>query len=752
MLPSAPMRLLSLKRALAFSALAWSVAGCGAHAPKPVPVAPPSEGEVGAPRLEDEAFAGAAHALLLDREKGPARERLLAAVVGTQLAHAKERSDAGWQERGFATLRGAMYLLRPGELRPELLREHDGLLDAAYRYVAPLGDEGAALALLKLRASILPESHPARREVDAQLRALERWLDDTRTGSPLEVAGHDQRVQAMRALLEPTLEAHDAAREATIAWIEQAVVFSEDARGAFSRPKREETVEAFRAFRSGAKALVALSLRHGDANAALTDLERSSARRMVSEAFYEALRRAASGGDAQAFEALLSIWIEESDEGGDDAKADPEVSLDSELFRAAAWGTALEVLRRDPTALRAAVPVALMAAAQLGIPEVSPLVVLDGTEKNPKPATLSASFHLVAQAIASEFNADDIASARRVFRSAEKLLPLSSRPELRGKAQPSAATVRVTMSMVETAAGQLGAARPLLEAAVEEEPSGEIWMMLAAIDRQLGQSRDALDHLDRASAALKSKSEPITSGEVHLARYDLLREVGQHEESAAELGRALESALLAKAKAKKASARADAEHLLAKVLERYGDLEGTARAIDRAFEFAETKRQMAAIAIDSAARALVRKDVPGARHALTRAMDARIREEDLVYIALWLSLVEKETNTKSDGTATKALSSVQDERWVGRLASWGLGKLKDQELIQAARTPHQKTEALFYAAMARRIAGELRESDASLRDIAKSANIDLVEVRIAREIIDPPKPLPGGLPKGTKIP
>lgn len=750
MLASAAMRLLLLKRALVWSALAGSV-GCGAHAPKPVPVAPPSEAEVAPARIADEAFAGSVHALLLDRENGPGRPQLLAGVIGTQLAHASERFDSGFQERGLSTLRGAMYSLRPGELRPELLAGHDALLEAAYGHVAPRGEEGVAYALLKLRRSILKEGSPARLSVDEQLHALERWLAETKTGSPLEITGHDQRVLVSRALLEPSIEAHDAAREATMAWIEQAVVFSEDAKGAFARPKREETVEAFRAFRSGAKTLIALSLRHGDANAALTDIERSPARRMISEELYERLRRAASGGGANEIRALLSTWIDESSDR-EDQRQDPEISLDSELFRAAAWGMALEVLRRDPTALDASMPVALM-AAQLGMPETSPLFVLEGVEKRPEPPILSAAYQVTAQAIASEFGSDDLASARRIFRSAEKLLALSSKPELQGKLQPSAGQVRVTMAMVETAAGELSAARSLLETAVREEPASEIWLMLAAIDRQLGKTRDALDHLDRASALLKSKPEPLALGEVHLARYDLLRDSGQDDESAPELAHALEAALRAKANAKNGSARAEAEHLLAKILERYGDFKGAARAIDRAFAAAaEDKRRTAAIAIDSAARALVRRDVDSARHALTRAMEAQLREDDLVYIALWLSLAEKETKTKPDGTATKALSNVQDSRWVGRLASWGLGKLKDQELIEAARTPHQKTEALFYAAMARRIAGELRESEASLRDIAKSANIDLVEVRIAREIVNPPKPLPGGLPKGAKIP
>lgn len=744
------MRLLFLKRVLACSALAGSVVGCGAHAPQ-APVAPVAETALVAHPVSEDAFAASVRDLLLGRVRGDARRAVLSGVVARQLAHATERFEAGRHERGLSALRGAMYLARPGEPYREAFVENDKVLEAALRVVAPKGDEGSAHALLKLRASILPEGSPARAEVNEQLAALERWQADTRTGSPLEIAGRDQRVTLARALLEPTSEATRHARATTTEWIERAVEMSEDARaGGFMRPKRDETVEAFRAFRSGAKALMALSLRHGDANTALTDLERSSARRLVPQGLYELLERVASGGDAEVWRELLAHWIHGGGAGGEGD--DPEVALDPELFRAAVWGMALEVLNRDEGVLEAAMPVAII-ASQLGMPEVAPLVLVEGVAKRPEPQVVSAALGLVLQAIATEDDEDDAASARRVYRAAESLLAVSARPELRGKLHPSPARVRVAMAMVETKAGQLTAARPLLQAAADEEPVPEIWMMLAAIDRQAGSFQAALDDTDRALATPQAKQDPILAGEAHLLRYDLFRESGQQEGMGPELSNALQKALSAQAQAKQPAARIQAERLLSRVLERYGDSEGTARAIERAYQAAmDDKRQIAAIAIDAAARALVRKDVNAARFALTRALDAQLDEDDVVYVALWLSLVEKATSTRPDGSAMKALSGLQGEKWTGRLASWGLGKLKDQELIELARTPHQKTEASFYAAMARRIKGELDASNASLREIAKSSNIDLVEVRIARDLVDPPKPLPGGLPKGTKIP
>ena len=745
------MRLLSARRVLSLPVATFFLAGCGAHAPKTVPAAPPQEVALTF-ELPDDAFAESLHAVLLDRGGEVDEAGRLAGVLDKQLTHALERFDAGWHDRGLATLQGAMLLVRPGELRAEVLKKNARVLDQAYRHVAPKGDEGAALALLNLSMATTAEGSPERKEVEEKLHALERWLEDTRTASPLEVTARDQRVAAARALLEPTREAHDAARDATIAWIEQAVAFGEHAHSSLVRPKREQTVEAFRAFQSGAGTLVALSLRHGDVNTALLDLERTPARQLVAPELHRRLEIAASGGDAGAFRSLLAAWIELFGTTPDPDRGGSEIAIDPELFRAATWGIAREVLRRDPGALDAAMPVALI-SQQVGMPEVAPLLLVEAVEEAPEPRFLSAALGVVLQGIAYEDESDDLASARRTFRAAEPLLTLASRPESKGKLQPSAARIRILMAAVEMKAGQLEAARALLEEAVREEGTADAYVMLSAIERQAGKLDRALDNVDRALALPQVKQEATWSGELSLTRYDLLRDTGADETAGAELAKALEQALVARERAKTPGAHARAERLLSRVLERYGDSAGTARAVERAYIAATSdRRQLSALAIDEAARALVRKDVAAARLALTRALDANLEDEDVVYIALWLMLVEKTTNTPPDGTATTALARIKNDRWLGRLASWGLGKLKDQDLLEAARTPHQKTEALFYAAMARRISGAVGESDASLREIANSPNIDLVEVRIAKELLDPPKPFPGGLPKGTKIP
>lgn len=746
-----------MRRSLLVHALAWPVvslalAGCGAHGATAVPVAHPTltEASVTPVAVSDDAFASTVNRLLRDGTTGPARTALLAGAVERALDHATERFASGRPERGLATLTGALYLVRAGEVRREMLAKHDAAITAALELLAGRGDEGRSLALMTLRAAYLAPGTPARTELDGHLAALEQWRKDTRSGGPLEVAGHDERVLAARSLLEPTSEAVDAAREATIAWIERAVAFSQEARSNLARPKREETIEAFRAFRSGAETLAALSLRHGDANAALSDLERSSARRLIAPELYERIERAASGGDATAWRELLAALLSPPRSDARDDGGDPELAVDPDVKRAAVFGTALEAFRRDPKALESAMPLAML-LAELGMPEVSPLVLLDGVGAHPDPQATAAALGFVFQSLVREDAADDTASARRVFEAAQPLLALADRAELKGKLRPSPARIRLAMGTIEVKAGNLGAARPLLEQAASAEPSAEAWMTLASVERQAGDAPSALDHLARALALPEAKQDPFVAGEAHLATSDVLHDTGAADKAAVELRSALSAALDARSRARAPNGKARAERLLARVLERYGDAAGVRRATERAYAAAgDDRQQIAAIALDAAARALVYKDVATARAALGHALDAQLGDDDLVYVALWVELVEKATNTHPDGSASRALSSIKDEhRWPSRLASWGLGKLKDQDLVAAARTATQKTEAAFYTAVARRIAGDQSASDAALREVAKAPTIDLVEVRLAHDLLDAPKPPPGGVPAGV---
>src|SRR5689334_15178404 len=426
------VRTLSCCRALAPLLACSFLLGChagggvGANAKTPA-----AQGAVQVTAVADDAFAPSLHKLLRDGKSTPARLGLLAGVVSRQLSHAKERFAAGQQERGLASMNGALYLVRAGEFRSEMLAGAEPALASAIAVIAPRGDEARTVAFLTMQNGLVAPGTPARHDNDEHMAALRTWMRDIRRANGLAAVGDEQRVQATRSLIEPTAESLRAAREATVQWIERALKMNDERRAGPARPNREDAMEAFRVFRSGAESLAALYLRHGDAAGALADIDRTSARKITPPSLYERLEHAANGGDAAAWRDLLAwLWNPERKDspGPRGAENDPELAVEPSLLKAAMFGTAVEAYRLDPTASDVAVALATL-LVQFGLPEGAPLVLADAVVAHPEPALMSGALGIVYQTILREDDADDSAAARRVYAASETLLALASKPE-----------------------------------------------------------------------------------------------------------------------------------------------------------------------------------------------------------------------------------------------------------------------------------------------------------------------------------
>src|SRR4029079_7210478 len=82
------------------------------------------------------------------------------------------------------------------------------------------------------------------------------------------------------------------------------------------------------------------------------------------------------------------------------------------------------------------------------------------------------------------------------------------------------------------------------------------------------------------------------------------------------------------------------------------------------------------------ARAILNNDLKAARDGLKRAVAVALTDDDLIYVALWTRIVEKQTKAQADGNAEHVFSSVLDDgRWIGRLAAFGSGRIKGEDLI-----------------------------------------------------------------------
>ncbi|MBI5537248.1 MAG: hypothetical protein HY898_31290 [Deltaproteobacteria bacterium] len=719
-------------RALLILAALFGPVACGPAArvqpPATGPIAPEPIKPVAVP---DDQVASAVHQLVLDGSESAPRQTLLVSVVRKLFSRAAERFDAGDDQRGLATLTGALYLVRAGELRPEMFdataaRAFERALDV----VAPAGDEARSLAFLSMQSGSLPKDAPAQGQILEHLRALQTWLRDTRNRSEVENASADQRTYGELSMVQPTPENVAQGVKSAERWVAASIDFNAEFKPGIDNPKREQLVEAYRGIRTGALVIAALYLRHGDAAAASKALEGSEARRITPPGLLERLDSAAHGTDPIAWRELAALYSSAGQSNEDN------ISIPPEIAKGAAWGAMLEAYRRNPNAVETAVPVAEM-LLRFGVAEAGVSVLADATRENKNATVTAGMLGLVMKFVLHEDQVHDPMSARRAFRAARPILDMVDALPDHTRLDPSPAQVRFAMAAVETRNGDLPASRALLEQGLKEQFTVRAGVLLADILHQSGDSNGALATLTKALSAPDAGSLPIARADAYLLAMRIHRDQGALDQARRDLAQALTTALEARSATGNPHNRALAERLLARVAFYYGDRAAMNRAIERAFEAAgQDKGAGGMVAIEASSNALLVGDVAAGRAALAKAREVNIDEEDLVYVALWEQLLEKIAKEKpgASDAATKALQSVKKGlAWTSRLAQWGLGKIDDATLLASARDLAQRTEGAFYVAMRKHASGDA-SALAELQKIAKGPAIQLVETHIAQEM------------------
>lgn len=741
------MRIPLLGAALMAAVLAVPAVGCG-----PTPPPPHSAGSEALPpiiEVSDDAFPASLYRVLRDGGTSPERQGILAGVVRRQLVHASKRFALGADARGTDSTLGALYLLRVGEGRGDMIdaAAADALKGAMTKF-GPRGDEGRALVLLTMRAAALPKGSPERAEVEQHLASLERWVLETRHGGPAQLLGADEKAKVSRALLDPSEGAVSDAAASIAAWLDQAAKYESIFRTTGERPDRDEGPETFRALRTAAPTLAALHLRYGDAKGAVKSIERYGARRYLSPLLYDRLRKAATADSAHDWQALASVLARAL--GPIDEEDDNSIETDADVAEASLWGATLEAYRRDPTHF----PTSALLATQLvrlGMSEAAPIVLSNSLPGKIPPQAASAAMELLLSALEADSDANDIDACRRTFQAAAPLLATAEALHLQGQVEPAPSRARFFMASIEMRAGNLPAARPLLEAASKAEPSVRLFTMLSAIERQADNKAAALSYIDKALAAPDAKYALLDMADAFMLAFEIHRDAGDNERAKVALGSALGIVMGVRKAATEMPARLRSEALLAHVLRGFGDGDGATRAMERAMQIAgEDRLALSATVLDAIGQAFVSKNLAAARAALRRGIDSEIREEDLVYGGLCVQFLEREQKAASDGTAEQALRRATSRgAWTGKLAAWANGRITEADLTNAASSAAQRTEAAFYTAVARRAAGD-PAADTKLRDVAKSTVIDLLEVQLARELLAPR--IRAELPRNVSIP
>ncbi len=688
--------------------------------------------------VSDEAFAEAVRDLLASEPQSQERRLRLAGVIARQMTRVATRFKERDRERAVASLTGAMVLVRTGELTPEMLgpRGYQALRAASDEF-AKRGDEGRARAMYEMLFRLAPAKEKA--DIKAHLDAIVSWTRDTSSGGVMQTAGALEAAAVTRHILEPSKEARDEAVARTTEFVEKALAVRAARRARGQQISREEGLEAVRALETGTTVLVAIHIRNTDAEGALSALERSNLREGITRP--ELVRALQALVDRPSSEKWLDLARMLRPRMQDSAEME-DFGRDTELLRVAAFTAACEAYRLDATSPEAASFVAAM-LVELGMGEAGPAVLTDAVKAQKDPRIVGLGMALTMQAMGRALDTEEPDAVRRTFRAARSVLAAAE--AAKGKVQPSPARVYGMMGEIEIREGRLDEARKFLTESAERERSGAVLLGLARLDWHADRAKDALERLREALGADDVVRDPALRGEILLLTSDITREQGDSAAARKPLADALKDLAKARAAAE-ADDKARVERLIARVLDRFGAVQSAQKALERALEAApRDKRQTAATIGQLVARAFVKGDLAGARDALSRGLAAELPREDVVYYALWVQLLERQQKARGDNFAERVLLQASDDpRWIGRVAAFGAGKLKGGELASAAQTPTQKTEALFYQAMERRLTGDAKGADEALRQVVGSPGLDLMEVALAREILSGPRAQIGG--------
>jgi tetratricopeptide (TPR) repeat protein len=566
-------------------------------------------------------------------------------------------------------------------------------------------------------------------------------------------------------MLEPTKAALTDAVNATSDWIAAAVVLRDKFRTNRVQPPREEGAEAWRALETGPAVLAALYLRDGDASGGLAAVDHAQARELL-QAERPAL---ATALEAAAQEPSVDRCIDLLHQvrplaGREPSRESEDFADDRDVFGAAAFGVASECYRLDPTVPEVALTLGV-GLVELGMAEATPAVLGDAVRAHPEARVISEALALSLEVIASEEDAGDAEAARRAYRAAQPLLKVAGDPGLAGKVHPSPARVRAAMGEIELREGHIDDARALFTQSASEEKLGGVLLSLARIEWRDGHTKEALDHLRDAVSAHDATRDAALRGEILLTLSDVTHDQGDAAAARTPLTEALKDLLQSRASAPDEGARARVERTLARVLDRFGADQPAQRALERAYAAAPGDKHQATQTIELViGRAFVRGDLAAARDGLQHALSADLESDDLVYFALWVRLLERQLHAPTDGAPDRVFASRGDDdrgsdksgeksSWVSTLARFGEGKLKGDELMARAVTPIQKYEALFYDAMDHRADGDTKGGDDLLRQVMAGTGLQLSEVTLARDMLDPGKSKLGGpLPPDVSIP
>jgi tetratricopeptide (TPR) repeat protein len=696
--------------------------GCAGQT-RPSPSAPIADGAE-APVIAPDQFAEQARLAFATSDRGKSAKLRLAGVVKHQLGRAQVLFERGHDRAAEDVITGAMLLLQDDDALAPALRGHSEALLQGAHAAARIGDSGRAEALYR-RAREFDSRAAVQADIDEHLSAIAQF-GMAQSDLPLKVLGEKARHDLSFSLTEPSSKAFTTAESAVIAWIQAAVarVSSSEEPSADENDDREEALETYRAIRTGAPALMALALRHGQAQRVVTTLKEHDLSRALPEDIRRLLVEADKRNSPRAWLSLFQL-LDEARRREDEPQALPAYTADA----GALWA-AIGLYRASPTEFEHVMPLAML-LAEFGMPEVSARVLSQAATPETPAEAVAWSVSLVMRTLLELGETEQIEAARYAFTEARPLIALleSSPSTARGSSAP-----HDVMAALEIRAGYPERALQLLKVATQKQAPAETWLRLAEVAKQQGQLELARQALIQVAERAQKSGDVLLEARAAELSYDIESEKMEEARAAAALELALRRTLTAYDMKLSEIPESATYRLLARILERYGRTRETRATFEQALLSSRTNAQELSITLTEMARsAFTSGDLRLARRATEAAEQFGLPSEDIVYIALWQTLLEKRMQEKRDPLPGRLLTEASDvQGWVAVLRQFALGQLDAAALGSAARTMPQRAEAGFYGALSLSAGAAQKEQ---LEKVARGPAIDLVEVRMAQDLL-----------------
>ncbi len=663
--------------------------------------------------------------VLMQQERNKQAQADLAALVHHQLERALILSKAGSTEGALEMVAGALLLLDQNAWVDSALNQQGQVLFFAAHQAAQAGNAGRSEALYTMAKTRLKDEALI---VDSEnhILALKDWNRDTVSQQPLIAAGAAARNALEAAMVNPNAQSYQLAQQKVLHWMTLGTQSTILDRGPQNSKERDEAIEAYRALRTGAPSLLALSLRHHDLISGLTSLQDAGLDRALPTRVESVVIAAVEGNETEAWRQIYGLYE------GMRNEEDSEYSFQRNLAQAAVFQSALALYRSAPERIENSLQLA-QSLNQLGLTEVATALLSQQATPAAAPQTIARAMQLFSEGLVHLADTGQIERARLSFREAIPLLKIAQQPAFVEHGSAAAAAYGL-LGEIELHDGNSKEALPLLQSAIEHGAPPYLNLRVAQVQWQQGQRKEASASLNVASQLATATGNAFFEAEVEELRFLLEREQ-QPQIAKAALITALARGGVAASTRVSTPGALDGARLYARLLQYFDAPEELTFAYQEALELTQSQNQNAVVLTEMARASAIASNLELARFATKSALSLRLGDEALLYIALWQRLVEKSQEAVADGQVLEALTRTHSlQGWPQQLRHYALGHITDAEFLASAQGTIERTEAIFYIATLSNEDGA-KLNKPQLLEVAQSSALSLQEVRIARELL-----------------